>query len=248
MNGADLTANKTRRRGRQSADQNGTADSFNVSGVVRLKDSINDRSNRRKHSAINGAAKQVIDDVIDEEEVDEEIENIQKNFNSENFNNHTDSTLNGLDTLKLNAESTRITRSTKTLPTSNGVASAALARNSPNKRSRSPLVSTNSNNNTIDESLIMSEANCVLTSTRIEPHRLSRGATVSGIKTRCVVGINAISRNANYNDLEQSEILNETSDETATMESPAKRKRKSEENNGNENSVNGGNGKKSNRV
>ncbi len=261
LNGASILTNGANRRRRQ---QPSTPDSsINMSGVSRLKDSINVNRSRAV-TGNNAQNKQIVEETINEEDAenDEEIENIQNNrevngANDEAFNSHTESTMNGLDTLKIshiNGDSTRSTRSSRTNQTANisakvngtaaSVAQQALAKNSPNKRSRSPLV-TNNNNNTLADDSMMSEANCVLTSTRIEPHRLSRGAAAAAASNKARLA--TLNRQGNFNmtELEQSGDINETD---LSVESPAKRKRKSEENSLNEIENNGTTTRKSTRV
>ncbi len=267
LNGAPVLTNGTNRRRRQPAAQATAPDSsMNMSGVSRLKGSINvDRT--RAIIGNNQNNKQLVEQIIDEEDAenDEEIENIQNNQqNDDMFNTHTESTLNGLDTLKIShingdSAASRVTRSSRTNQTptassagkANGtgmaasvVAQAALAKNSPNKRSRSPLV-TNNNNNTLADESMMSEANCVLTSTRIEPHRLSRGAAAAAVSNKARLATLNKQVNFNMTELEQSGDVNETD---LSMESPAKRKRKSEENSLNEIENNSTSTRKSNRV
>lgn len=147
---------------------------INVSGVSRLRQSINLERTKQIDKTITEA-----NENENEENFEDENENVE---HFEEQNSHADSTANDLEILKLSAINQtvstggRLTRSAKAFlekSTKSGLVAAVS-----NKRSRSPLVSNNSMNETIDQ-------NAVLTSTRIEPNRktakISIGCTTIGV-------------------------------------------------------------------
>ena len=121
--------------------------SIDISGVTALKDTTRLASQK----------------ALEEEELDEDNENVDKETND--YNQHAESTANDIESLKLSTinhnESSRggaggrITRSSKMF-----VAPQKILPN--NKRSRSPLATNNSINESTDQGNILS-------STRIEP-------------------------------------------------------------------------------
>jgi hypothetical protein len=251
---ASMLTNGVAKRGRRASSQQSDS-SINVSGVARINDSATRTSAKTNSRQLAGVT--INEEAEEDEAANSEIENIQNNQemvngNADNdFNGHTEATVNGLDGLRLgnNIRSTRSGKLANGGGTASAVAQAAMAKNSPNKRSRSPLV-TNNNNNTMngpDES-IMADANCVLSSTRIEPHRLSRGGQMATAAAAVVAATNK-ARYANMQKLgNMSEIEqqagggNEVNETDMSIESPAKRKRKSEENSGFNEIENNGNG------
>jgi cohesin complex subunit SA-1/2 len=224
-NNTDLTYNSllngSTNRKRKSNDS-----SLNMSGVSRLKDSLieKNKSSVGNSGSASGPLGPMpdIEEGEEEENEDEEVENIQ-NKTTQITNTHTNETTNDLENLKLSTinggpDSTRLTRSAKKInPLMNKVNNANnnLIRNSPGKRSRSPLVTANGNN-TIDDSSMMNETtNCVLSSTRIvEPNKLIKK--------------NAMAIRGDYNSGDVI-LLEEQGDETIISDSQqqqSKRKRK----------------------
>lgn len=175
------TPSKSRKRKQNS--------SINISGVSKLKQSM-----------LLERSKQ-IDKTI--------AENNEENENEENFEDENEQTSNDLESLKMSvinhAETTtggRLTRSAKALLNKN--TKENLIGTSSNKRSRSPLTSNNSINETL-------EPNSILTSTRIETRRMTSKTVRSSI------GITAIGKDT------------EIEDEMENSVPVAKRKRRSDE-------------------
>lgn len=169
--------------------------SVNISGISSLKDTINNERTKQYENRIPELNE-------DEYEDDENI-----------INDYADSTTNELDNLKLsnnepNAEG-RLTRSNK-----NG--STIIKSNNSHKRSRSPLVS----NNSINESM----ENSVLTSTRIEPHKIIKANSNLYSSTISKNSMSLTSVKINNDD---NFIINDDKD---ILNTPSKRKRRSDDN------------------
>lgn len=208
--------------------------------VSSVQNGVNNKSRNSNTSRAAGKQnhrKTLTNQVIEEEEEeienyeDEEVENIHKNGDVET-NDASEITMNGIESINLNYTSIKHTRLSKKIMT-NGVdrvqeEAASMSKSSPNKRSRSPLVTNN--NNSIDDSMSDGPANRVLTSTRIEPP--SRSTKSLGRITRSGIGLIAGQRGVNFSEIESSNAslgLDDTDDMTLADASPAKRKRKSED-------------------
>lgn len=137
LNTTDLTSTRNYQRKRKNNH------AIDVSGVSILKDTS--RLNTQKN--------------LLEDDLDEENENVDKETNE--YNTHAESTTNDLEVLKLSTinpnETTRGGRNTRSSKT---FAQPKILSN--NKRSRSPLATNNSINESTDQGNILS-------STRIEP-------------------------------------------------------------------------------
>lgn len=173
----------------------------NVSVINSLKDTMN----RNRLAELDE----------EEEDYEDQVENI--------INDHADSAVNDLDNLKLdqNGGSTsgghRVTRSAKTPPT--------LIKTTNNKRSRSPLVSNNSINESIDIQ------NSVLSSTRIDAHKTNKTKQTNSNLYASAISKTSISLNPIRSGNLNNDNLNDSSDHDDSMlnTTPSKRKRRSED-------------------
>ena len=149
-------SNKNSRKRRQNTLNN-------ISGISALKDTINEK-NKKQDKVI-----------IPEEDDFEDDENVEQNT-------HAETTANELESLRISAihhnetNGGRVTRSNRT------TAMSLKPNSTNNKRSRSPLASNNSINETLDQ-------NNILSSTRIEPHKMGKNAFATA---KGSMGINEI--------------------------------------------------------
>ena len=169
-------SNKNSRKRRQNTLNN-------ISGISALKDTINEKN--KKQDKV----------VIREEDDFEDDENVEQNT-------HAESTANELESLRISAihhnetNGGRVTRSNRT------TAMSLKPNSASNKRSRSPLASNNSINETLDQ-------NNILSSTRIEPHKMGKSA---------------------YATAKGSMSINETGTTGDNVSPMSKRKRRSDDN------------------
>jgi cohesin complex subunit SA-1/2 len=201
------------------SEENGNDYAFNKDNIFisNLKIKSNSLNKKRKNNSVNLSGISSLKDTINNERTKQyenripELNEDQHEDDENIMNDYSDSTTNDFDNLKLSKNDTkregRMTRSNNN--------ATIIKSNSSNKRSRSPLVS----NNSINESM----ENSVLTSTRIEPHKIIKANSnlyASSISKNSIsltsIKANNVNNDNNFIVSDDKDMLNNT---------PSKRKR-----------------------